>query len=138
MTSPSVTLTIISSCYIASHLPFLESSVPDSSRPKIIKSSTILYIDEDTELKASIWSYRSTGASPDGTLAFVTAKLSGNGSAPPVLEVINMTPFEDDDHPLPLQPSIFAIGTVTRVFSNEKSFILSGQEYIVSFQFSRF
>ena len=116
-------VTIISSCYIASHLPFLESTVPDSGRSKTVKSNTVLYIDEDIELEASIWSYQPTGAPPDGTLAFVTAKLSGNGSAPPVLEVINMTPFQDNEQPPPIQPSIFAIDAVTRVFPNDKCFI---------------
>jgi hypothetical protein len=128
-------VTLMSSCYIAGHLPFLESTVPDSTRSKTVKSKTVLYIDEDTELEAFIWSYQSTGAPPEGTLAFVTAKLSGSGSASPVLEVINMTSFQDDEQPPPIQPSIFAIGTVTRVFPNDKCFILSGQEYIVCFQF---
>jgi hypothetical protein len=123
----------MSSCYIISHLPFLESTIPDSSKPKTVKSSTVLYIDEDTELEASIWSYQPTGLSPDGILAFVTARLSRNGTAPPVLEVTNMTPFQDNDHLPPVQPSIFAIGTVTKTFPSDKSFILSGQEFIVCF-----
>lgn len=125
----------MSSCYIAGHLPFLESSVPDSGKSKSVKSNTVLYIDENTELEASIWSYQPAGAPANGTLAFVTAKLSGNGSSSPVLEVISMTPFLDDDLPPPIQPSIFAIGTVTKVFPNDKCFILSGQEYIVCLQF---
>jgi len=113
-------------------MPFLNSSVPDSARPKSIKSDTVLYIDEDTELEACIWSYQPTGASPDGTLAFVTAKLSGDGTSTPIMEVINMTPLgEGDDQPQPFQSTLFAIGTVTKVFANEKSFTLSGQEFIV-------
>jgi hypothetical protein len=124
----------MSSCYITGHLPFLNSVVPDSARPKSIKSDTVLYIEEDTELEAQISSYQPTGALPDGTLAFVVAKLSGDGTSIPMLEVVNMTPFHGDDNQLPpFQSSIFAIGTVTRVFSDEKSFLLAGQEFIVSF-----
>ena len=131
----------MSSCYVAGHLPFLDSTVPDAGRPKTVKSSTVLYIDEDTELEASIWSYQPTGAPLDGTLTFVTAKLSENGSAPPVLEVIDMMPFQDDEQPPPIQPSIFAIGTVTRSFQmTSASFCLDRNILYVfsSPKFSRF
>jgi hypothetical protein len=83
-----------------------------------------------------MWSYQPLGPPLDGSLAFVTAKLAGNGSAPPVLEVVTMIPFLPDEQAPALQPSLFAIGTVTRVFPNDKSFLLSGQEYIVCSKFS--
>ena len=120
----------MSSCYIAGHLPLLNSTVPDSAKPKSTLSDTVLYVDDDTELEAQMWSYQPTGALPDGMLAFVVAKLSGDGTSPPLLEAINIVPLEDVT--TPFQPNLFAIGTVTKVRQNEKSFILSGQEYIAS------
>jgi hypothetical protein len=45
------------------------------------------------------------------------------------------TLLEGDGQPPPPQPILFAIGTVTKVFSNERAFILSGQEYIVSLDY---
>ena len=130
---------IMSSCYLTGLLPFLNPTVPTSSKPNTHKCDTNLWVAEEFELSAEIFLYQASGGPQDGSVAFVTAKLSRNGSEdkPPQLEVISMSPCAGDpsdsdyhEHlPPPFQPIMMVTWTVERVVGHRIT--VQGNEYVV-------
>ena len=61
-------------------LPFRNTTIPNSSKPRTFKTNTIITCEDTTELDVELYAYLDDGAPPDDTMTCVIASFAHNGS----------------------------------------------------------